>query len=192
MPAQPGNLRLSLHREHGKIRLRFFEHPREGWPRHQAIEIGPRAPVLGAERRNGVCIEKRRGCRAISQGKGVAHRPAVRFHPRFDHRVGAAELSHGLLYAERISTARGAQPIAHDFLHELLNVQIVEAVPHPCLPGEITISRYKRRRRGPVSVEIFDNDRRFRDGAVACLVTQHREFCQRPQRPERRARFLVA
>src|SRR5262245_28017993 len=94
--------------------------------------------------------------------------------------LGTAELSCSLLHAERISTARGAQPIADDLLHGLLDIQVVEAVPHPCLPGEIVMSGHKGCPGGVVSVEILDNDRRFGDRAAAHLVAQHREFCQWP------------
>jgi hypothetical protein len=97
-----------------------------------------------------------------------------------------------LLYAEGIIAARGPQSVAHDLLHGFMNVQIIEAVPHACLPSEVTIRGHEGRIDGIVGVEIFDNDGRLCDRAIARLIAQYREFCHRPQRPEFHTRFLVS
>ncbi len=175
-----------------EIRLRFLEHPRKGRARHQAIEIGPQIFVRLGKRNDGVGVEERRRRRAVGQGEVVADRPGLQFHLSFHHAVGLAELRRCKVHAVRVGLALGTQPVTHDLLHRFLNVVVVEAVPHPRLPGAIRICGQKARRASIVRVQEFDDDGRFRHGAIARLVAQHRHLGHGPDRAEGRARSLVA
>lgn len=175
-----------------EIRLRFLEHPRKGRARHQAIEIGPQIFVRLGKRNDGVGVEERRRRRAVGQGEVVADRPGLQFHLSFHHAVGLLKLRLCKLRPVRVGLALGTQPVSDDLLHGFLNVVVVEAVPHPRLPGPIHIRGQKARRSRIMRVQEFDDDGRFRHRAIARLVVEHRHLGHGPDRAEGRARSLVA
>src|SRR5262249_16436388 len=132
--AYSGDGRLSLQREQVEIRLRLLEHPRKGWARHEAVEIGREIFVGLGKRNDGVRVEQCRRRRAVGQGEVVADRPGSRVHLLFHHAVGLAELRRCKVHAVRVGLALGTEPVTHDLLHGFLNVVGVEAGPHPRLP----------------------------------------------------------
>jgi hypothetical protein len=102
------------------------------------------------------------------------------------------QLHLGLLDAEGIVSAAGAQPVGDDLLHRLLDIMVVDAVPHPRLPGKIRVSGQEPHRSRIMCIEVFDDDCRLGNCLTARLVPQHRHLRRRPDRLERRARSLVA
>src|SRR5215208_3679864 len=149
-------------------------------------------PMRRWEWGNDAGIEQRRSGRAIGYSKALSGRAGPGGHSLLDHAVGLREALLGVGNAAAIAFARRAKAVGDDLLHGKLDVEVEEAIPKTGVEVLCFLFREKSLRAATMPIEIFDDDRCFRNHPVRHVIVEDGYLADRPQAEKAGAGVLIS